>query len=433
VQAHVATVVLVGTLDTKAPEYAFLRRHVRAAGCEVIVVDAGVTSTGTAADIGADEVARAAGVDRATIAAARDRGSAVAAMTRGATEIVRRLHAEGRLDGILGVGGSGGSSLVSAAMQALPVGVPKLLVSTMASGDTRPYVGTTDITMTHSVVDLAGINRVSERILANAAAAIAAMTRTAVEFESSLPARPVVAATMYGNTTPCVTRARAILEERGYEVLVFHANGSGGRAMEALIRDGLVDGVLDVTTTELADELVGGVCSAGPGRLEAAGSLALPQVVSLGALDMVNFGPIDTVPPAFRDRNLYRHNAAVTLMRTTVAECAELGRTLARKLNAATGPLAVFIPAGGLSMVGAPGRPFRDPVADAALIRELEAGLRPDIEVVEMATDINDPAFAEAMAERFDELYRASTRRPVERREEVHGETRITTAATAAH
>ncbi|NJD29081.1 MAG: UPF0261 family protein [Chloroflexi bacterium] len=429
-----ATVVLVGTLDTKAPEYAFLRRRVREAGCEVIVVDAGVTSTASEAEGDADAVARAAGVDRAKLAAAGDRGSAVAAMTLGATEIVRRLHAEGRLDGILGVGGSGGSSLVSAAMQALPLGVPKMLVSTMASGDTRPYVGTSDITMAHAVVDLAGINRVSERVLANAAAAIAAMTRAAVAFESSLPARPVVAATMYGNTTPCVTRARTLLEDRGYEVLVFHANGSGGRAMEALIREGLIDGVLDVTTTELADELVGGVCSAGPERLEAAGELGLPQVVSLGALDMVNFGPIDTVPPAFRDRNLYRHNAAVTLMRTTAEECAEIGRTLARKLNAATGPLAVFIPAGGLSMVGAPDRPFRDPIADAILIRELKASLRPDVEVVEMTTDINDPVFAEAMAERFDELYRASARRrPAERREEVHDGRRITTAASAAH
>jgi uncharacterized protein (UPF0261 family) len=348
--------------------------------------------------------------------------------------VVRRLHAEGRLDGIIGVGGSGGSAIVSAAMQALPLGVPKLLVSTMGSGDTRPYVGTTDVTIMHSVVDLAGINRISERVLANAAAAIAAMATAAARFASDLPARPVIGATMYGNTTPAVMAARELLEARGYEVIVFHANGSGGRAMEALVSEGAIDAVLDVTTTELADELVGGVCSAGPERLAAAGRLGLPQVVSLGALDMVNFGPIDSVPARFRARNLYRHNAAVTLMRTTAAESAELGRILARKVNAATGPVSVFIPAGGLSMIGLPGRPFSDPAADTALITALKAGLRPDVEVVESTADINEPGFARAMAGRLDELYRASTDpRPAGRQEEVHGGRRITTAATAAH
>jgi len=430
----VATVVLLGTLDTKGPEYAFLRQRVRSAGCDVVVVDAGVMSGATAADVDADAVARAAGVERAGLAAAHDRGAAVAAMAEGAAAVVRRLRAEGRLDGLLGIGGSGGSSIVAAAMQALPLGVPKLLVSTMGSGDTRPYVGTADVTIMHSVVDLAGINRISERVLANAAAAIAAMAAAAADFTSDLPARRVVGATMYGNTTPAVTVARQLLEARGYEVLVFHANGAGGRAMEALIRDGAIDAVLDVTTTELADELVGGVCSAGPERLEAAGALGLPQVVSLGALDMVNFGPIDSVPPRFRTRNLYRHNAAVTLMRTTAAECAELGRILAGKLNEAIGPVTVFLPSGGLSMIGLAGRVFHDPVADAALVGALKAGLRPDIEVVEWATDINDPGFAQAMAGRLDELYRTCTEsRPAERREEVRGGRRITTAAPAAN
>jgi uncharacterized protein (UPF0261 family) len=403
----VATVVLLGTLDTKGPECAFLRDRVRTAGCDVILVDAGIMDASPFAEVRADEVAAAGGADRAILAAARDRGPAVAAMARGAVEVVRRLHAEGRLDGIVGLGGSGGSSIVAAAMQALPLGVPKLLVSTMASGDTRPYVGTSDVTLVNSVVDLAGINHVTERILANAAAAIAGMARAAPGFVSTVPSRPVIGATMFGVTTPCVTAARDVLEACGYEVLVFHAVGSGGRSMEAMIRSGAITGVLDVTTTELADELVGGVASAGPRRLEAAGSMGLPQVVSLGALDMVNFGPIDTVPPRFIDRNLYRHNAAVTLMRTSAVECAELGRILARKLNAATGPLAVFVPANGLSMVDVPGGPFHDPAADAALIRELRAALRPDIEVVEMATDINDPAFARAMAGRLDELYRS--------------------------
>jgi uncharacterized protein (UPF0261 family) len=402
-----ATVVLLGTLDTKGPEYAFLRDRVLEAGCEVILVDAGVMSDPSPGDIGPNEVAAAAGEDRAALAAARDRGPAMAAMTRGATEVARRLHADGRLDGILGVGGSGGSSLVSAAMQALPVGVPKLIVSTMASGDTRPYVGTSDIAMMYSVVDIAGINGISEKILSNAAAGIAGMARASATFVSAIAAKPLIGATMFGVTTPCVTAAREILEERGYEVLVFHATGAGGQSMEALMKAGFITGSLDITTTELADELVGGVLSAGPDRLEMAGSLGLPQVVSLGALDMVNFGPMDTVPAKFADRNLYVHNATVTLMRTTEAECAELGRIIARKLNAATGPLTVFIPLGGVSMIDVPGAPFFDAAADAALIRELKAGLRPDVEVVEMAIPINDPAFSRAMAERMDAMYKA--------------------------
>jgi uncharacterized protein (UPF0261 family) len=275
----------------------------------------------------------------------------------------------------------------------------------------RPYVGETDIAMLYSIVDVAGINRVSERILANAAAAIAGMAR--VEFGGDddgghgAARRPLVAATMFGVTTPCVTAARAELEARGYEVLVFHATGSGGRAMEGLARGGFLAGILDVTTTELADELVGGVLSAGPERLEAAGALGLPQVVSLGALDMVNFGPRDTIPAAFAGRRFYEHNATVTLMRTTVDECRELGRIIARKLNAARGPVSVFIPTEGISMIDVAGGPFHDPAADAALVEALRRDLRHDIEVVEMAVDINDPSFGPAMAERLDELIRA--------------------------
>lgn len=402
-----ASVVLLGTLDTKGPEYEFLRDRVREFGCDVILVDAGVMSVSATADVTADAVAAAAGEDRAALAAAHDRGPAVAAMTRGATAVVRRLHAEGRLNGILGVGGSGGSSIVAAAMQALPVGVPKMLVSTMASGDTRPYVGTSDIAMMYSVVDISGINGLSEKILTNAAAGIAGMARASAAFVSRIEPRPLLGATMFGVTTPCVTTAREWLEAHGYEVLVFHATGAGGQSMEALMAGGFITGALDATTTELVDELVGGVLSAGPDRLEMAGSLGIPQVVSLGALDMCNFGPRDTVPAQFSDRNLYVHNATVTLMRTTEQECAELGRIIARKLNRATGPLTVFIPLGGVSMIAVPGAPFFDAAADAALIRELKAGLRPDVEVVEMATDINDPAFATAMAERLDAHYRA--------------------------
>lgn len=426
------TVVLLGTLDTKGVECAFVRDRLVAEGCDVVVVDTGITAASSLATVTSDAVAAAAGQDRARLVAAGDRGRAIAVMADGAARVVEGLHADGRLDGIIALGGSGGSSIAAAAMRCLPIGLPKVLVSTMASGDTRPYVDGIDVTLVNAVVDIAGINRVSERILANAAVAIGAMARASEAFASRLPDRPRIGATMFGVTTPAVTAAREVLEARGYEVLVFHAIGSGGRAMEGLIRRGVITGVLDLTTSELADELVGGQMSAGPDRLEVAGALGLPQVVSLGALDIVNFGPLDTVPPRFRDRTLYRHNAAVTLMRTTAEECAQLGRILARKLNAATGPTVVFIPAAGLSAIDVPGGPFCDASADAALIRELRAALRPDMEVVELATDINDPAFGRAMAERLDELYRswAGSSRGA-RPEEVHDETGIEAAVAA--
>ena len=404
-----ATVVLVGTLDTKGFEYDFIRQRVREAGCDVLMVDVGSKGQPLVpADVSADEVARAAGAVRADLAAAGDRGAAVAAMTRGAIATIQRLHEQGKLDGILALGGSGGSSIASAVMQSLPVGVPKLLVSTMASGDVSPYVGTSDIAMLYSIVDVAGINGISERIFSNAAAMIAGAAKAAAVFEPSAKVKPLVGATMFGVTTPCVTLARENLEAKGYEVLVFHATGSGGRSMEALMKSGFIKAALDITTTELADELVGGVLSAGPDRLDMAGSLGLPQVVSLGALDMVNFGPPDTVPAKFEGRTFYQHNATVTLMRTTPEENAELGRIIARKLNAAKGPLAVFIPLKGVSMIDVEGLPFFDPIADAELFRELKANLRPDIELHEVDCDINDPAFATAMAERLDEFYRGT-------------------------
>ena len=405
------TIVLLGTLDTKGAEYEFVRQRLVGLGCAVVLVDAGTMGqTRYAVDVSADDVAAAGGAERVALAEAGDRGAAMAAMREGAARVVTRLHGEGRLDGILALGGSGGTSLAAAAMQRLPVGVPKLIVSTMASGDVRPYVGESDIALLYSIVDVAGINRVSERILANAAAAIAGMA--SVEVGGAEGGRPLVGATMFGVTTPCVTAARAELETRGYEVLVFHATGSGGRAMEALARGGFLAGILDVTTTELADELVGGVLSAGPERLEAAGALGLPQVVSLGALDMVNFGPRDSIPAAFAGRRFYEHNATVTLMRTTIDECRELGRIIARKLNAARGPVSVFIPTEGISMIDVAGGPFHDPAADAALVDALGGGLRPDLEVVEMAVDINDPSFGRAMAARLDELIRATAGAP---------------------
>jgi uncharacterized protein (UPF0261 family) len=396
-----ATVVLLGTLDTKGREFDYLRDRLREQGVDVELVDAGVFEPHAQADVTQDEVAAAAGADLAALRDAGDRGAAVEAMCRGAAEVVRRLHGDGRLDGLLSVGGSGNSSIGAAAARALPVGVPKLIVSTVASGDTRPYVGATDVSMTYSVVDISGLNRISERILANAAGAIAGMAKVEV---APGEGRPLVGATMFGVTTPCVTRARERLEELGYEVLVFHATGTGGQSMEALARGGFLAGVLDITTTELADDLVGGVLSAGPDRLEAAGELGLPQVVSLGALDMVNFGPRDTVPPQFEGRNIYVHNPTVTLMRTTAEECAELGRRIARKLSAATGPTALFVPLKGVSMIDVDGQPFRDAEADEALFAALREGLGPNVELHELDLDVNDPAFADAMADRLHEM-----------------------------
>jgi uncharacterized protein (UPF0261 family) len=403
-----ATVVLVGTLDTKGVEYAYMRDRVREHGCDVVLVDAGVIGDPLVEpDVSREEVARAAGADVRVLADAGDRGAAVETMARGAAEILLRLHAEGRLDGVAALGGSGGSSIATFAMRALPVGVPKLMVSTVASGDTRPYVGASDVTMTYSVVDIAGINQVSERIIANAAGAIAGMASAVVSPRAG--AKPLVAATMFGVTTPCVTVARERLEELGYEVLVFHATGTGGQSMEALIKGGFIAAVLDATTTELADELVGGVLSAGPERLDVAGELGLPQVVSLGALDMVNFGPIETVPERFAGRNLYKHNPTITLMRTTPEECAELGRTIARKLNAANGPTALFVPLRGVSLIATEGQVFHDPAADEALIGALRAEVdTAKVEVHELDKDINDPEFALAMANRLHELYEAS-------------------------
>jgi uncharacterized protein (UPF0261 family) len=328
-------------------------------------------------------------------------------MGRGAAAVLTGLHDEGRVDGVAAIGGSGNSSIAARAMRELPVGVPKLIVSTVASGDTRPYVGAVDITMTYSVVDIAGINQISARILTNAAGAIAGMATATVP--ASTGDRPLVGATMFGVTTPCVTHARERLEELGYEVLVFHATGTGGQSFEALATGGYLVGALDATTTELADELVGGVLSAGPDRLRGVGRAAIPQVVSLGALDMVNFGPRDTVPERFEDRNLYVHNPTITLMRTTSEEMAELGRRIAERLNGTSGPAVLFVPLRGVSAIDVDDQPFRDAEADEALFAALREDLDTSkVELVEVDADVNDPAFATAMADRLHELIGAA-------------------------
>jgi uncharacterized protein (UPF0261 family) len=400
-----ATVVLVGTLDTKGAENEFVRDRLRAAGVDVLVVDTGVLEPpGFPPDITRQEVAAAAGADFDALVAARDRGAAITAMAEGAEVVIRRLYEDGRLDGALALGGTGGTSIATRAFRALPLGVPKVVVSTAASGNTADYIRETDLVLMPSVTDIAGLNRISTRILANAAAAVAGMV-TAAPLPAAAAGRPMVAASMFGVTTPCITRARARLETLGYEVLVFHMTGTGGRTLESLAAQGLLAGVLDATTTELADELEGGIFSAGPDRLSAAGKAGIPQVVSVGALDMVNFGPMDTVPDQFKDRNLYVHNPITTLMRTTAAENTELGTRLARRLNAATGPTSLFLPLRGVSAIDVDGAPFRDEAADRALFGAIHDGLDTQrVELVEMDTDINDDRFADAMADRLHQL-----------------------------
>ena len=397
------TVVLVGTLDTKGHEYAYLRERLGLHGVRTVLVDAGtLEEPRTDPDIDRREVAAAAGADLDELTAARDRGRAVTAMADGAAAIVRRLYDEGRCDGVLAAGGSGNTAIATSAMRTLPVGVPKLMVSTVAAGDTRDYVGAGDVAMMASVTDISGINSISARILANAAAAMAGMVDSpAVELGEQ---RPLIGATMFGVTTPCVTAAREALERHGYEVLVFHATGTGGAAMEGLIDSGYIVGVLDITTTELCDRLVGGVLPAGPDRLEVAGRKGIPQVVSLGALDMVNFGSRDTVPAEFENRNLYVHNPSVTLMRTTPEECAELGRIIARKLEGARGPVALFVPLKGVSAIDMEGGPFYDREADEALFGALRENLADNVEVHELDRDINDPEFANAMVAKLEEF-----------------------------
>jgi uncharacterized protein (UPF0261 family) len=402
------TVVLVGTLDTKGKEYEFLAERVREHGVDVVLVDAGVFEPEATPDIGNDEVAAAAGADVRALADAGDRGAAVATMAGGAAAVLKRLHEEGRLDGVLGLGGSGGSSLVTHAMRQLPIGVPKLMVSTVASGDTSPYVGSVDVTMMYSVVDIAGVNEISAQIMTNAAGMIAGAIKGTVP---DLGARkPLIVASMFGVTTPAVTTARERLEELGYEVLVFHQTGAGGGSMEELIKAGFIAGSLDVTTTEFCDEIVGGAFPAVPERLESAGAAGVPQVVSLGALDMVNFGAMETVPERFRDRNLYVHNPTVTLMRTTPDECRQLGERIAGKLNAATGPTVLFVPLRGVSMIAVEGQVFHDPEADEALFQALRDSVdSAKVEVHEIDADVNDPEFALAMANRLHDLIREAT------------------------
>jgi uncharacterized protein (UPF0261 family) len=395
------TVLLIGTLDTKGQEFAFVRNVIEARGHRVLIMNAGVFESTVQADIDAEDVAEAGGRNLGDLRGKQDRGEAIAVMQQGVAKLTQKLFEEKQIHAVLGLGGSGGTILATAGMRVLPVGVPKLMVSTLASGDTAPYIDIKDITMMYSVVDIAGVNRLSRQILANAAGMICGA------LEQTMPTshdKPLIAATMFGVTTPCVTKVRERLESHGYEVLTFHATGTGGRAMEGLITDGYVKAVADITTTELADELVGGVLSAGADRLEIAGQLGIPQVVSLGALDMVNFWAMDTVPMKFKTRKLYKHNDNVTLMRTTVEENQELGRIIAEKLNKAKGKTTLVIPLQGVSMIDDEGKPFHDIEADKALFESLRHHLNKTIKVVEVDANINDDMFAEVFVKEMLEV-----------------------------
>ncbi len=390
-----STIAVLGTFDTKGLEHAFAADCIRERGHDVLMVDVGgLGQSQCPADIEPEVVAAEGGVDLVGLRARADRGAMVEAMVRSAPALLSRLAAEGRIDGVLSLGGSGGTAIATAAMRALPLGLPKVMVSTLASGNVAPYVGDKDIVMVPSIVDVAGLNRFSRGVFRRAAAAICAMVEAGSVDDSG--AKPLIVASMFGNTTACIERARNQLEAAGYEVLVFHATGTGGRAMESLIESGAADGVLDITTTEWADELVGGVLNAGPTRLEAAAWRGVPAVIGPGCLDMVNFGAPETIPQKFSGRKFYKHNPQVTLMRTTAEESADLGRIIAEKVNLSIGPVTVLIPIKGISAIGEAGQAFHDPLADQALFTALKRHLRPDVPIIEVDAAINDPRFADA-------------------------------------
>ena len=397
------TIAIVGTFDTKGIEYSYVKELIESLGLGTLTIHTGVFKPAFEPDISNKEVAKAGGTDIETLVAKKDRALATELLSKGVEKLIPQLYEEGRFDGIISFGGTGGTSLVTPAMRALPIGVPKVMVSTVASGNTTQYIGTSDIIMMPSIVDVAGLNSISTKIFTNAVFAIAGM----VKFENKkvVAKKPLVAATMFGVTTPCVSKAAKYLEDRGYEVLVFHATGIGGKTMEALIEGGFIEGVLDITTTEWVDEIVGGTLNAGPHRLEAAGKNNIPQVVSVGALDMCNFGPYDTVPNQFKNRNLYKHNPTVTLMRTTIEENELIGKKLVEKLNMAKEKTALFLPLKGISSIDLEGEVFHGVKEDKLLFDTLRNGVNKNIvEIVEMDCAINDVEFAEAAAQKLIDL-----------------------------
>lgn len=400
------TIAIAGTFDTKGVEFAYIKKLVEDLGMKAFTIHTGVFEPYFTPDVSCEEVAAEAGYDIKAIVERKDRALATEALSKGMKKIVPRLYSEGKFDGILSCGGSGGTSLATPAMRALPIGVPKVMVSTMASGNVAQYVGTSDIMMMPSIVDVAGLNKISKTIFRNAVCAVAGMVGMNVQLGTdTAEEKPLVAATMFGVTTPCIDQAKAYLEEQGYEVLVFHATGTGGKTMEALIKAGFFKGVMDLTTTEWCDEVVGGVLNAGPNRCGAAIKNKIPQVVSVGACDMVNFGPIETVPSQFVERNLYKHNPTVTLMRTTVEENTKIGEKLAEKWTKAEVPMTVLLPLKGVSAIDAAGQPFDGPAERTALYTAIKSGIANDkVEIIEMDNNINDKEFALTAAKKLVEL-----------------------------
>ncbi len=398
------TIAVIGTLDSKGAEHAFVADRIRAAGHRVMLIDVGSGGPPTVTpDVTREQVAAAAGLDVAVLLDRKDRGECVVAMSRAAPVFLAKLAADGEIDGVISLGGGGGTAIATAAMRALPLGFPKLMVSTLAAGNTAPYLGTKDIVMMPSIADVAGLNRLSRLIFTRAAGAICGMVEAETGGED---ARPLVVASMFGNTTACVNEARRIIEEAGFEVLVFAATGSGGKSMEALIESGMVAGVLDLTTTEHADELLGGVLSAGPDRMDAVAKAKVPAVIAPGCLDMVNFGERSSVPDKYAGRNFYIHNPQVTLMRTNADESARLGRILAEKVNHYEAPAAIMIPKRAISVISAEGQPFHDPAADEALFSAIRDHSKVVIE--EFDEEINSPVFAAACARKLLELMAAT-------------------------
>lgn len=397
------TIAIAGTFDTKGNEYAYVKELIESLGFGTFTIHTGVFEPIFEPDVSNKEIAEAAGIDIETLVKKKDRALATEMLSKGMENLVPELYKQGKFDGIISFGGTGGTSLVTPAMRRLPIGVPKVMVSTVASGNTSQYVGTSDIVMIPSIVDVAGLNSISTKIFTNAVFAIAGMLK--FENKKVVEKKPLVAATMFGVTTPCVTAASKYLEDRGYEVLVFHATGVGGQTMESLIDGGFIEGVLDLTTTEWADEIIGGVLNAGPHRLEGAAKKNIPQVVSVGAIDMCNFGPYETVPEKFRGRNLYKHNPTVTLMRTTLEENEVIGKKLVEKLNMAKEKTALFLPLKGVSAIDVEGQVFYGAEEDKMLFDTLRAGVNKDIvEIIEMDCEINDIEFAEAAAQKLIDL-----------------------------
>jgi uncharacterized protein (UPF0261 family) len=400
------TICVIGAFDTKGEDHAFLRQEILKLGCQVLTINIGVLGTTTLfpVDFESGDVLQAAGTDLGDIRTQGDKGAAMKAFDQAAPRLVRQLYEQGKFDGIIGMGGSGGSAIIASAMRSIPIGVPKVLVSTVASGDVSFYVRGKDITVIPSIVDVAGLNRISRLIYARAAGAICGMVQN--EPPQAGEDRPIITASMFGNTTDCVNACVKALSDKGFEVLVFHATGAGGRSMETLVADGLVEGVLDITTTEWADELCQGVFSAGPERLDAPGQRGIPHLIVPGCVDMANFGPPSTVPEKFRQakRLLYEWNPSVTLMRTNIDENRQMGEIFAKKANAATGPVAFLIPLRGVSMLDGDGQPFCDREANRAMFGAIKANVNPGIPIVEVDLNINDPAFATKAVEMMLDL-----------------------------